>query len=752
METINFDFKNLTKERLTQYVKEIKEAVIVANNKVLSVEGVRTFENTCRPLIDVDIETQPKENAFDFASNFYPTEELRDAGTACQKEINSFLIDAYMNKDMYNAFNQYYQTTYNKELLTHEERRYVEESIRDYKRDGLHLPEKEFNLVKEKTKRLSDLCTEFGDNINKDNTSFMFDKEEIDGMPDSWFIGKEPNENGKYKVTMKYPDYVPAIDYVKNELVRKQLFEAYCNRCADTNVEIFKEAIKIRYELAKLLGYENHADYVTEIKIVKNAKTAYDFLTDLNKKFDPVYDKERKELLEFAINHKENPLNKDHLDAWDNRFYIRAFKEIHANVNMEEIKKYFPYDKVRDGMFEIYQKILGLKFKSIPTDNKWHEKTELFAVYDQHSNELLGYFYFDMHPREGKYSHAAAFTFMSGCETNEIGGPYDKSKINSSEKFWLTDFNYFLGRSDTERHQSLIKAVDHTDLLTVVRRLNLVRNHQLNQQSKDLITQDIEFIKNFYSPEHKNKKMKLEPIPLRQPHVMAVACNFPETGCISFDDVQTFYHEFGHVMHQICSKTQLKDYAGLKVERDFVEAPSQMLELWCFEKVPLQMMSCHEDTKEPIPEELIEKIKKADKLLRGFTYKRQLMFGIFDLRTHMMTFDNNEVYDSQVLWNEVEKETIKYNAPISLNQVATFGHLMGGYDAGYYGYLISETFAANMFFQKFKGHELDPIVGMEYRTKILQPGSSKDGMDLLIDFLGTEPNSDDFLRDNGLTN
>ena len=712
---VGFDFKNLTKETLHQYIIDIKHQVNNAINQVvLYASKPRTFENTCKPLIDVGNTTEPLKGSFCYAMNFYPSEEIINVATECEKEINKFMIDAFMNKDLYKAFNEYHEGNYKNEKnrLTLEENRYVEHELRDYKRLGLHLPDEEFNMVKEMSKRLSDLGTEFSDNVNKDNTFFMLTLEELEGMPKSWFSDKKPDGSNKYKITMKYPDYVPASEYVKSESVRKRLFDGYNSRCVDTNIGIFKEAITLRYKLAKLLGYKHHADYVTEVKIVKNAQTAYDFLMNLNQKFEPIYDKEMKELLTFAQNYSENPLNKNYLDAWDMRYYIRAFKEVQMNLDMEEVKKYFPYNKVRDGLFQIYQTMLGLKFETIVTDNKWHSDVELIAVKDKQTDELMGYFYLDMHPRDNKYGHAAAFDFITGYEINKPN-KLSEGKLSEGK---LTEGKLSESKSSESKPSKPSKLSESKP-----------------SESK-----------------HKRAKVDNQPIKTRQPHVLTVACNFPQSGCISYDDVQTFFHEFGHVMHQICSRPQLKSFSGFHVENDFVEAPSQMLEFWCFQKVPLQMMSSHEETGKPIPEDIINKLKKMEKLSKGYHYKRQLMFSVFDLKVHMLTFEDNKIFDSQALWYETEHDIMKYDARFKLNPVATFGHFMSGYDAGYYGYLRSETFATNMFYQKFKDHEIDPKVGMEYRTKLLQPGSSRDGMDLLRDFLGKEPSDDDFLRDNGL--
>jgi len=226
---------------------------------------------------------------------------------------------------------------------------------------------------------------------------------------------------------------------------------------------------------------------------------------------------------------------------------------------------------------------------------------------------------------------------------------------------------------------------------------------------------------------------------------LSIVCNFTK-GTVSLESVRTFFHEFGHVMHQICGRPEIQDHSGFDVEGDFIEAPSQMLENWCYSAESLKIMSEHTETKEPLSQDLIVKLKDMKNCLAGYFYKRQLKFGIFDLRAHML----DHIEDSNKLLYDVHKLVMNEDTKYKYNKMASFNHMLNGYDAGYYGYILSETFAANMYYKVFKGDELNPINGMRYRKLLLEPGSTKDGMELLEQFLGEKPNSDYFLQDKGL--
>ncbi|KAF7314180.1 Thimet oligopeptidase [Mycena kentingensis (nom. inval.)] len=209
------------------------------------------------------------------------------------------------------------------------------------------------------------------------------------------------------------------------------------------------------------------------------------------------------------------------------------------------------------------------------------------------------------------------------------------------------------------------------------------------------------------------------------------------------DDVVTFFHEMGHVFHGILSKTKFSRFHGTSVARDFVEAPSQMLENWCWEPEVLKKMSRHYKTNEPLSDELIEKIIKSRYVNVGLFFLRQVFFAKFDMNVH--TAQEHEDYT--LLWNRMREEISLVKSGNPCPGQGTFGHISGGYDAGYYGYTYSLVFASDMYATVFKGDPLDPARGKLYRDKILKFGGSREELDSLKDFLGRPPNSDAFLKE-----
>ncbi|EMD39827.1 hypothetical protein CERSUDRAFT_81164 [Gelatoporia subvermispora B] len=209
------------------------------------------------------------------------------------------------------------------------------------------------------------------------------------------------------------------------------------------------------------------------------------------------------------------------------------------------------------------------------------------------------------------------------------------------------------------------------------------------------------------------------------------------------DDVVTFFHEMGHVFHGLLSRTRFSRFHGTSVAGDFVEAPSQMLENWCFEPKVLERMSSHYETKKPLSSDLIQKIIKSRYVNVGLFYLRQLFFANFDIKVHT----TQDAADYTALWNDLREQISLVKGGKAQPGQGSFNHIAGGYDAGYYGYTYSLVFAADMYATVFKKDPLSPELGQRYREKILLPGGSRDEIDSLKDFLGRAPNSQAFIEE-----
>lgn len=214
---------------------------------------------------------------------------------------------------------------------------------------------------------------------------------------------------------------------------------------------------------------------------------------------------------------------------------------------------------------------------------------------------------------------------------------------------------------------------------------------------------------------------------------------------LTHDSVVTFFHEMGHVFHQLCSKTKYSRFHGTSVARDFVEAPSQMLENWCWTESQLVRMSQHYERKtENLPAELIEKIINSRDVNSGLSNLRQIFFGMYDMFVHT---NSTAKQNLTKLWCKMRDEiSLLDSHDDKAPGQSGFGHIVGGYDAGYYGYLYSQVFSADMYESVFSKDPMSQRSGTKYRDEILRPGGSRDEMISLTKFLGRPPNNLAFMK------
>ncbi|KAK9467032.1 hypothetical protein V1512DRAFT_144687 [Lipomyces arxii] len=650
----------LTPEQITSETAKMIESTKSFHDSIAKIENP-TFESVIKAMADMDNVRYGQINQLTFYHHVSTNKELRDSSSKAEELIRDFDIETSLREDLFKIVSAVFKQQPD---VDPESKRLLEKMHLDFTRNGLALPEEQRNELKALQKKISNLEVSYNKNLGEESGFILFTPEELLGVPDDTLAQFE-KVDGKYKMTFKYPDLFPVMKYAQLPDTRRRAFVGDQNKVME-NVDLLVEAVKLRAEIARILGYETHSAYVLEERMAKSPEIVLSFLNDLREKLRGAGAKEIAKLLELkTVDQKSLGLPVDEsFNIWDYRYYDRLLLEKEYEVDAQKISEYFPMQSTVEKMLGIFEVLFALKFVEVVGGDRsvWHEDCKQFAVWkdDSGEDEFVGWLYFDLHPREGKYGHAANFNISPG----------------------YTDANG----------------------------------------------------KRVYP-------------------VTALVCNFSKPtankpSLLNHDEVVTFFHELGHGIHDLVSVTRYGRFHGTNVARDFVEAPSQMLEYWCWQKAELKGLSSHYlEPSKTIDDDLIDKIVKSKHVNGGLFNLRQLHFALFDMTLHTSNGD----IDVTKAWNEGRQEiSLMSQGNETTYGFGSFGHLMGGYDSGYYGYLWSQVFAADIFYSKFRAAPMNTTAGLLYRDTVLKSGGSREELDNLKELLGREPNNVAFLTELGV--
>src|SRR5262245_15105872 len=641
----------------------MKEAIAKAN-AALDKIGAQdlskvSFKSTVVALDDVTYQAALAANRATLIKETNTNPAMRTAAENAVKTFQDWAVGVDYREDVYKAIKVFADTH---PTLSGEDEKLLNETLRDYRRAGLDLPPDQRKEVEQLRKELSKLGTDFDTNIVKANAPVIFTKADLDGLPESFFAapGIRTGDDAYTVMANVTWQFNTVQENAKSETTRKQLYVVRETLGKEANVAVLNQMLALRNKIALRLGYKSWDDYQTEVKMAKTGANAEKYINDLVTGIQPKFGSEVAELQKLKAADTNDPNTK--IEVWDWRYYVNQRDKQRYAVDKEALRAYFPFQKVLDGMFNIYQSIFGLKFERIATPYKWIDDLQLYMVTDSSTGEPLGLFYLDMFPREGKFNHFAQFEIISG---------------------------------------------------------------------------------------------KLLPDGKYQRPTVALLCNFsPPTAdkpsLMTHQEVETLFHEFGHALHSIVTRAKYGRFAGTHVPGDFVEAPSQMLQNWVWDKKVLDTFAAdYRDPSKKIPTETIKKMNDAKQANAGVLYRRQFAFASLDLELHNR-HDEDMPYDCVGISNPILEKVFLPIDP-STTFVSYFGHL-NGYDAGYYGYAWADAIAADMatVFEKAKDGYLDKQAGMKLRHEIYEPGDSRDVNVSIEKFLGRKQSIQPFLKKIGI--
>ena len=548
--------------------------------------------------------------------------------------------------------------------LDADQTRLLERIYKGFERSGANLNDEDKAKLKGISEKLSVLALQFGKNLLADTKDFILiidNEEDLVGLPQSSIdaaaqAAKNRDMEGKWVFTLDKPSWIPFLTYSEKPELREKLYSGYLTMGmrgnANDNRQIIADIAKLRIERAQLLGFNTYADYILDNVMAKTPANVYGLLDQI---WTPALNRAKGELKEMtAIKVAEGAgAEMKPADWW---YYSEKLRVAKYDLDENELRPYFSQAVVRDGIFQLCNKLYGITFRPLEAP-KYHEDNQVYECLDKDGSHL-GVLYMDFYPRASKRSGA-------WC------GSYRRQAYENGQ---------------------------------------------------------------------------------RVAPISTIVCNFtPPTAdapaLLSIDEVETFFHEFGHALHGLFSNVKYKGLSG--TERDFVELPSQIMENWATDPQFLKMYAKHYATGETIPDALIEKIANSGLFNQGFRTTELTAASIIDMDLHSLS---SFPADFETMKFQKQSMDARGLIPEILPryQYPYFNHIIGGYAAGYYSYTWSEVLDADAYDAFVEtGDIFDQATAARFRTLLAAQGS-KEGMQLYLDFRGKEPSRTPLLKKRGL--
>jgi len=642
-----FDSQNadILSLRCSEATTKLQEQLSVLENNLSDVSDL-SF------LTDLDNFYIQLENHYSVAqlySNTHPNADIRSSASSCQKSVESILTDANLSQAIYQQLQQIDSS--NSDAIT---QRYHKKLLINFTRSGVDKDQLLRDTLRQLQIDIADLGQQFSKNIREDVRHITVDSiDELKGLPQDYIDGLSKNAEGQWLITTDYPSIFPFLRYAHNDKNRLAIYKQFLDRGYPDNEALLKQIISKRDQLAKHLGYDTYAEYVTEVAMIATPSNASTFIDRIATLAKPRSNRDYKQLL--AQLQTIDP-QAEKVGNWQKAFLEEQVKKEQYQYDAKAIREYFAYDDVKQGIFELAGQLFDVEIIPWQTST-WHPAVSTHELRKK-TGETLGYFYLDMHPRDGKYKHAAHFGIKTGVLDKQL--PVSALICN------------FPGED---------QQLDST-------------GHRLNR------------------------------------------------GLMEHNQVETFLHEFGHLMHSLIGGHQeWSGLSGIATERDFVEAPSQLLEEWVWNYDTLKTFAVNANG-ETIPKAMVDKMLRARGFGKGTHIRNQMFYAALSLDYYSSSPETLDLNETLI---RLQQAYSPFDYINDTHFYANFGHLYG-YSARYYTYMWSLVIAADLFSEFERDGLLNSDVAARYRDKVLAPGGSKDAADLVADFLGRPFNYDAFIE------
>mmetsp|Transcript_46109 Transcript_46109/g.111704 ORF Transcript_46109/g.111704 Transcript_46109/m.111704 type:complete len:705 (+) Transcript_46109:36-2150(+) len=648
----------------TDFLQVSKQAIHTSDDLRTSLpEHITTKAQAVDVLYQLDQISKTVCNVIDAAElcrSAHASATWREAANNAFMQLQDYIGTLNADKNLYD--NLAYIHTHYYDELTPEEQRFCLLLKQEFEVDGIHLPQEGREKVKEVHNRITNLETLFATNITHSNKRFWVDLQTVEQIiPKDVLLANgatlDPSKPGKIQLPANSPISNSITSFGNAATLRKEVYLASVNSGTD-NIDVLESLIDARQELAHALGYESYSQRFLQDKMAQSPETVNQFLQGLQQQIAPGHKKEM-ELISRTKQSLEG--GSGTVEPWDLKFYTKLLKAHVGGVDPNVLAEYFSLPNCLNAMQFLVQQLFGIKMQEeeMHPSERWDVDTEnaaatatnsndirKFKFYEEESGRELGTMYLDLHPRAGKYTHAAHFTVRCGCVENGLGS-----------------------------------------------------NYQLP--------------------------------------IVALVCNINEHGS-SHQDVETLFHEFGHAMHSLLSRTNFQHLAGTRGAMDFVETPSHWMEHYVWDEEFLPILA-RKETGEPIPESLSKPLVQSRNAFRCIEMQSQLVLSKFD---QQIFGANKGSQTTQEIWDALHREHGVPHADGS-HWYTNVGHIVT-YGAGYYGYLYAQVFASSIWNTHFQGQSLKRSSGDLIWKKVLIHGGSKEPSMMLEDLIGRKPQMENY--------
>ena len=343
-------------------------------------------------------------------SGIHPDPDLRTAGENCAQLLSEIGTDLSLSRPIYEAVSQL--DISNEDPATQHS---VKKTLLGFRLSGVDKDETTRERIRELNTELVNIGQTFDRNIREDVRTLELDSiDDLAGLPQDYIDAHPPGDDGKIRITTQYPDLFPFVTYSESDELRKKLLTLNGNRAYPQNKEVLEQLMAKRYELAQLIGYGNYAELITADKMVGTPTRVAGFLEELKGYTTEANDRDYNILLERL---RQDQPEAERVEAWQASYITEKVRTEQFKVDSKKTREYFNYDNTRDGILTMVQDLFQVQIKPWKTET-WHEDVESYELLD--GDRVLGRFYLDMHPREGKYQHAAMFPFVNGIEGQQL--------------------------------------------------------------------------------------------------------------------------------------------------------------------------------------------------------------------------------------------------------------------------------------------------------------------------------------------